>query len=794
MMYAESLHTWIIAPYHRDRIAFWEESRGHTDAAFVIDCHRNHRGPYTGVGELLRQLLPDVYSRYPDHANAHAVEILSIAPELKSLLSVSTETLTSLAVPEERTRFYSRLRTLRLAHGLIDFLKGCITLGVYDHFAIFFENVHATDVLDQEFISVLLRRTDPQHITVTVGTIDDTLPEPFASALSSHAHCVQLEPPTKEERQQQLQSWPIPTDWKEWLTDKSEGWQGEWEPLDALKPELARVHPEGSTFEEGIQRLVEQLTPEMQRTLAQAYITSNCTDDSLPELIAYRLLDPPTRQAMHDARADELEKLDQWSLKLGAIPYHCEHGCDPAHRGAKALQVALDYCINMGYYEATVDLGYRGRKVIDWEKQREYYWTFTTKNTTSLAALGRPEEAEELYNEARSITANASIHMQAAYATAMLYTRHHTTDRRNHMLAKGWINESIAIAQLLPDLKQRAFNTVFNQNGLALIEMHMGHPEKSLQLVTEGLERLNRELEPGEHMLHRSVLLYNRAQVYAGMGKIEEALTDYTAVIEQDPHYSEYYFDRGNLYRRLKRNEEALADYENAIRYSPPYPEAYYNRAGVLSALGRDEEALADYNYVLELDPDYVDALINRSSMLYERGELEAARRDAEHGLTLSPDNAQFLSTLGLIAMAEERQEEAQQAFTAALEHDPSLVAAWTNRAVLFFEQGNVEAAIADLTHALALEPNATVLYNRGLAYQAREQWEQAIHDYNQALALDKTDMQDILYQRGLCHFQLGNTAQAHLDFKEHLEMGDSAYREEIARLDPAFLTNEALL
>ncbi|HLG65503.1 MAG TPA: tetratricopeptide repeat protein [Ktedonosporobacter sp.] len=786
-------HSWITAPYHGDRIAFGEESLGQTDATFVVDCHRNHRGPYTGVGELLRRLVPAVHSQHPDLANAHAVEILSIAPELKSLLSVSMETLTSLAVPEERTRFYSRLRTLRLAHGLIDFLKGCILRGIYHHLAIFFENVHTADVLDQEFIGVLLRRADAQHITVTVGTTQDTLPQTITPALSSYAHHVRLKPPSKEECQQQLQNWSIPSEWKEWLVQHSAGWQGEWEPLRTLTAELTGLHPEGSSFEEGMQRLVEQLTPEMQKALAQAYIKSNCTSDSLLEIIAYRLLDTATRQAMHDTQADELEKLEQWSLKLGAIPYHCERGHAPAQRGAKALQVALDYCINMGYYEATVDLGYRGRKIVDWEKQIEYYWAFTTKNTTSLAALGRPEEAEELYNEARAFSTSASIHMQAAYATAMLYTRHHTEERRNHTLAKAWINQAIAIAELLPNPGRRSFQTVFNQNGLALIEMHLGHAEKALQLVTNGLERLNRELEPGEHMLHRSVLLYNRAQVYAGMGKIEEALTDYTTVIEQDPHYSEYYFDRGNLYRRLNRNQEALADYENAIRYSPPYPEAYYNRAGVLSALGRDEEALADYNYVLELDPDYVDALINRASMLYERGELEAARRDVAHGLTLRPDNAQLLSTLGLIAMAEERSEEAQQAFTAALEHDPSLVAAWTNRAVLFFEQGNIKAAITDLTHALELAQNATVLYNRGLAYQAREQWQQAIDDYNQALALDRTDMQDILYQRGVCYFQLGNKEQARLDFDAHLAMGDSTYREEIVRLDPSLLTDEAL-
>src|SRR5690242_15524291 len=152
IMHVEFQHIWITAPYHEDRIAFWKGSLSQIDTAFVVDCHRNHRGPYTGVGELLRQLVPAVYSHHPDLANTHAVEILSIAPELKSLLSVSMETLTSLAVPEERTRFYSRLRTLRLAHGLIDFLKGCIALGAYHHIALFFENVHAADILDQEFI------------------------------------------------------------------------------------------------------------------------------------------------------------------------------------------------------------------------------------------------------------------------------------------------------------------------------------------------------------------------------------------------------------------------------------------------------------------------------------------------------------------------------------------------------------------------------------------------------------------------------------------------------------------
>ena len=98
------------------------------------------------------------------------------------------------------------------------------------------------------------------------------------------------------------------------------------------------------------------------------------------------------RQQWHDERAEMSEQQDQWSLHLGAIPYHRERGQDPAHAGAKALQDGLDYRINMGYYEATIDFGQRGRAVIDWEKQQAYYWTFTTKITTSLAALERAKK------------------------------------------------------------------------------------------------------------------------------------------------------------------------------------------------------------------------------------------------------------------------------------------------------------------------------------------------------------------------------------------------------------------
>ena len=201
--------------------------------------------------------------------------------------------------------------------------------------------------------------------------------------------------------------------------------------------------------------------------------------------------------------------------------------------------------------------------------------------------------------------------------------------------------------------------------------------------------------------------------------------------------------------------------------------------------LGREEEALVNYSYVLELDPNHLDALLNRASMNYEQGNYVAARHDVEHGLSIDPDNAQLLCTLGLLEMVQEHPEEALLALSSAIEHDPSLAAAWTNRAVLAFETGQIHAAIDDLTHAIRLSENAAALYNRGIAYQSLEQWSKATEDFTVALALDNEDEQDLLYRRGLCHLHLGNVDLARHDFQAHVRLGPSPYEEELQQLVP---------
>jgi tetratricopeptide (TPR) repeat protein len=521
--------------------------------------------------------------------------------------------------------------------------------------------------------------------------------------------------------------------------------------------------------------------------LAARYVWADGTSDKEEESAAYEDLPEGERQALHDRRADELEASGELTWKLGAIPWHRERGSSP-EAAVRALRFALDSCIDMGFYEATVDFGYRGRRWVDWsDANLENMWAFTTKATNSLAALGRSDEAEQLYNGARASTNAEGIHMQAAYATAMLYTRHHA--ERDHDTARRWIQEALSYAAKIENEKQRAFRTVFYNNGLALVEMHQNNVEEALRLVTEGEELLNQLLGANEQLLHRSVLINNKAQILVSMQRYEEALAEYDRVIAIDPNYPEYYFDRGNLLSKMGRLEEAIANYTHAIEISPPFPELYYNRASAFNRLGEADRALADYNYLLEIEPAHLDGRLNRATLLLEAGDTVRARHDVQEGLAAEAQHAQLLCTLGLIEMAEERTAEAKHALMTALMIDPSMLEAHVNLSVLLFESGDAEGAVDSLTRALEHHREADVLFfNRAWALQSLGRWQEAVEDYSQALLLGSSEAHEILFQRGTCLLELGRMEQAFADWKRHLQGGESPYVDTIRQVAPSLV------
>lgn len=294
---------------------------------------------------------------------------------------------------------------------------------------------------------------------------------------------------------------------------------------------------------------------------------------------------------------------------------------------------------------------------------------------------------------------------QLQYLIAMLYVRYfpeRDLEKGEEHLSEGL--QELETGEMPADYYH--FYSVFNRNGLALVRHFQGRHEEAIQLCKEGFEELEEHLSEEQHRLHRSVLLYNIGQVYEAMKRFSDAAEYYTAAMEMDPNYSEYYNDRGNIYLKNGELEKARLDYLKAIELSPPYHEVWANlgqcyrrmgqhadavgaytrsldlepdqalgwigRAQSLEALDRGSEAIRDYNKVLELDPDLWDVHASRAVLHYEAGDLQASVEDLQAAIRLSPEEPDLYQNRAIVLTDLGRLREARKDLRTYLELRPT--------------------------------------------------------------------------------------------------------------------------
>jgi hypothetical protein len=168
-------HYWLREGCRADRLAALETLGIPPELVPTVDAHRRLRGSYSAAGTLVRALVPILLARNPDLVRRHGVELFSVAPELSRSRPNSRETLTSTAMPKDRSRFSTRLRTQRISDGLVEFVRG--SLPDAEPRALVFENVEHAGQTDLEFLAALLRCLEPNRLTVAICTGGAHLPD-----------------------------------------------------------------------------------------------------------------------------------------------------------------------------------------------------------------------------------------------------------------------------------------------------------------------------------------------------------------------------------------------------------------------------------------------------------------------------------------------------------------------------------------------------------------------------------------------------------------------------------------
>lgn len=358
-------------------------------------------------------------------------------------------------------------------------------------------------------------------------------------------------------------------------------------------------------------------------------------------------------------------------------------------------------------------------------------WAIVLKLLMSYVALGDVETCLELAEKhgAELVKHRPEWQGQFYYMLAMFHGRYKKP--REYARAEEFLALGLKAieASALPH-GDRHFQYVFNRNGLAMIRNFQGRHQDAIELCKSGILRLNEHLGADKHRLHRSVLLYNIAQVYVATGAHAEAISYYSAAMEMDPNYSEYYNERGSIFLKLGRLQEALADYQRAITLSPPYFEVFTNLGQCYRLLGKMEDAVAAYSRALDLQPNHVLAIIGRAKAYDGLGEVDSAIAD----------------------------------YTFALEYEPSQWELYASRGVMYYERHELEMSLADFNRAIELKDNNSDLYqNRATVLGDLGRRSDAAADIDAALRFT-TDPEELLSLQLRADELRGETLAASLD------------------------------
>jgi tetratricopeptide (TPR) repeat protein len=383
-----------------------------------------------------------------------------------------------------------------------------------------------------------------------------------------------------------------------------------------------------------------------------------------------------------------------------------------AGRPDKALwwtTIAVPSLTHLGYYEDALPLAERLEDALEAFRPGHHpfsRWSVMNCVYNTYVALGLAQRSHDLVFRELEHPAEPQNRAMSLYSLAMLHARH--LPERDLELAETYVTEGLEVLETAQmPAPEKHFTRVFLLNGLALIRHRQGDAAQAISISRSGFEDLNAELPPERHRLHRSVLLYNAAQVYAATGATDEAIATLSAAMEMDPGYSEYYNERGNLYLRLARYPDALADYRAAVERSSPYPEVWVNMGQCLSAMGLPEEAVRAYAVAIDLDPGRHLALVRRGQVLGALGRGEEAMADYDAAVALDPAHPLVFANRAVLRFGAGRVQESLEDLDAAIGLAPENPALYRNRSFALVKLGRPEAAAADLETYLRLVPDA---------------------------------------------------------------------------------------
>jgi Tfp pilus assembly protein PilF len=163
------------------------------------------------------------------------------------------------------------------------------------------------------------------------------------------------------------------------------------------------------------------------------------------------------------------------------------------------------------------------------------------------------------------------------------------------------------------------------------------------------------------------------------------------------------------------------------------------NYAVALMERGQPELAAPHFVAAVRLSPDLASPHYNLAVLLQKHNQLNDAEHEYRRALSLSSDQAEIVQShnnLGILYLGQQKYPDAMAELSAAIALDPNEQNSYIGRGTIEMQTMNVDAAIADFSRAAQIAPSPIAFYWLGRALESKGDTQQAIKAYSAALQL----------------------------------------------------------
>ena len=262
----------------------------------------------------------------------------------------------------------------------------------------------------------------------------------------------------------------------------------------------------------------------------------------------------------------------------------------------------------------------------------------------------------------------------------------------------------------------------------------------------------------------------NRGAARSRGGRLAEAMEDYAKALELDPRNAGAHFNVGVLRQREGKTAEAAAAYRRAIDLGRVQPDGYLALARMLVK----ERAFAEAEEVASkaIDLGLASAYAVRAQARTEQGKLAEGLADYLQALDAQPGDGGVLRDIGLVHLKARRPADALPFLERACRAGRADASPLLGESLL--QLGRLEEAEAAFTKAVeALPRDPMARFGRARVRQAAERRTEALADLDEALAL-APGFAGALALRGVLRLETGRRQEAVADLRKAIELQPS--------------------